>query len=124
MPNWQPNWADVRWDWGASDAAGAALRRMADLLDGTAHEREQAARQAQAEWRGVYRDRFDTELAQMLSRAHGLANDCRDAAGRVARAAQQAYAEQQHREQERERWRREKAEEDRRRKEGERRKKR
>jgi ABC-type transporter Mla subunit MlaD len=90
-------WDDVRWNWGASDAAIAELNRMADLLNGTASERRQVAAQAQALWLGVFRDRFDGELAGLLSQAQSLANDCRDAAGRIAQAAARAWAEEQRR---------------------------
>jgi len=119
MPNWQPNWNDVRWNWAAADAA--ALRGAANLLDGTADERVRVAGEAQAQWRGLYRDRFDNELAQIVSRGHTLASECRAAADRVASANQRAADEQRHRERERERWRREKEDEDRRRREEERR---
>jgi uncharacterized protein YukE len=116
MPNWQPNWNDVRWNWGAADAAIAALRRAADLLDGTTHERSQVAGEAQAQWRGLHRDRFDGELAQILRRGYDLANECRAAADRVASASRHAADEQRHREREREQWRREREEEERARK--------
>lgn len=124
MPNWQPNWNNVRWDWGAANEAASALRHAADRLDGTASERTGLARNAQAEWRGRYREQFDVELARILRRAHDLANECRDAAGRIAQASQRAWEEQKHRERERERWRREKEEEDRRRREEEERRRR
>jgi uncharacterized protein YukE len=117
MPNWNPNWNDVRWNWSAADDARAALCHAADTLDSTANERSRAAAEAQAEWRGLHRDRFDVELAQMLRRGHDLANEYREAASRIARASQRAWEEQKHRERERERWRREKEEEDRRREE-------
>jgi uncharacterized protein YukE len=117
MPNWQPNWNNVRWDWGAADAAAAALRRAADLLNGTASERARVAAEAQAQWRGLHRDRFDSELAQVLRRAQDLADEYREAANRIARASQRAWDEQRHRERERERWRREKEDEERRQRE-------
>ncbi len=124
MPNWQPNWNNVRWNWGAADAATAALRRAANLLDGTADKRAGAAGEAQAQWRGLHRDRFDNELTQILGRGHSLASECRAAADRVTSASQRAADEQRHRERERERWRREKEEEDRRRREDEERRRR
>jgi len=121
MPNWSPNWNDVRWNWAAADAAAAALHNAAGVLDATANERAGVASEAQAEWRGIFRDRFDAELAGMLSRGRALADECRAAAERVASASNRAANEQRHREHERERWRREKEEEDRRRREEERR---
>jgi uncharacterized protein YukE len=123
MPNWQPNWNDVRWNWGAADTAASALRHAAGVLDATADERAGVARDAQAEWRGLFRDRFDRELAEILNRGHALADDCRAAADRVASASKRAADEQRHRERGRERWRREKEDEDRRRREEEHRRK-
>ena len=115
MPNWQPNWNNVHWDWGAADEAVNALRRAADLLDRSVQERLSVAREAQQEWRGRYRDQFDEELARIVARARDLAAQFREAAGRIAAASQRAYEEQRHREAERDRWRREKEEEERRR---------
>jgi hypothetical protein len=91
----------------------AALRRTADLLDHTAQERSRVAEEATREWRGRYREEFDERLDRMLTRARELANQCRDAAARIAWADHQAYIEQRHREWERERWRREKEAEER-----------
>ena len=119
MPNWQPNWSDVVWDWGAADAAINALRRAADRLDTTAHNRQQAALPAQREWRGRYREQFDQQLSGMANEEHRLANECRDAAGRVARASQAARDEQNRREADRRRWWEEKREEERRERERE-----
>ena len=108
MPNWQPNWNDVVWNWGASDGAASALRHSADMLDQTSDERKYRSRAATAEWRGEYRDRFDQELAQILRRAHDLASEYRGVADRIVNAAQRARAEQRHREEERARWWRQK----------------
>lgn len=124
MPNWSPNWNNVRWDWGAADAAASALRHAAGVLDATAVERVGVANAAQAQWRGLHRERFDAELADILGRGRALADACRAAADRVASASQRAADEQRHRERERERWRREKEEEDRRRREDEKRRRR
>lgn len=114
MPNWQPNWQDVVWDWGAANQAINALRRAADMLDESAATRRQLAGQAQEEWRGKYRDQFDVRLAKMMQTANGLAAEYRAAAGRIARASEDARNEQNRRERDRERWHREKREEERR----------
>jgi len=113
MPNWEPNWQDVRWDHGAAQDAISALRRVADLLDQTAAERARVAQDATAQWRGRYREEFDEHLERMLRRAHDLARECREASNRIAQADQGAYEEQKRRERERERWRAEKEAEDR-----------
>jgi hypothetical protein len=114
MPNWQPNWNNVRWDWGASDAAAQALRQTADRLDQGTGDRQQLASQAQIDWRGRYRNEFDDELARLVSRARGLAAELRQAADRIQYAANRAYDEQRHRESERRRWNREREDEERR----------
>ncbi len=115
MPNWQPNWEDVRWDWGAADHAANTLRNAADTLDRMAYDRMGWAREAQAEWRGRFREMFDQNFDGDLRDAHRLGNEMREMADRINRLSRQARAEQDHRECERDRWRREKEEEDRRR---------
>ncbi len=121
MPNWSPNWENVRWDWGAADAAMAALRRAADRLDATANEHVRAAAPAQAEWRGARRLRFDDDLATTVHKEHALADECRRMAGRISDASSAARREQDKRERERRRWEEEKREEERRERERERR---
>jgi len=113
MPNWEPNWQDVRWDHGAAGDAMSALRHAADVLDQTATERARVAREATEQWRGRYREEFDEHLERMLRRAHDLAREYRDASNNIARVDQGAYEEQRRRERDRERWRAEKEAEDR-----------
>jgi len=114
MPNWQPNWNNVRWDWGAAGAAASALRRAAGKIEQTAHERVRVAAEAQREWRGRYREEFDERLREILQKAGSLAAEYRHMASRIDNASHAAREEQQYRERERERWRREKSEEERR----------
>ena len=114
MPNWQPNWNDVVWDWGAANEAIAALHRAAGRLDESVGERQRVAGEAQAEWRGRYREEFDVDLNDLVQRAHSLAAEFRSTAARIASASEAARSEQSYRERERERWRREKQEEERR----------
>lgn len=113
MPNWSPNWNDVRWNHGAANDAVAALRRAADEVEHSAAERMQVGRYATAEWRGIHRTTFDGALAQIISSARALADKYRAAAERIVEASRWAREEQARRERERERWRREKAEEER-----------
>jgi len=113
MPDWEPNWQDVRWDHGAAGDAISALRRAADLLDQSAAERARVAQDATEQWRGRHREEFDEHLERMLRQAQDLARECRDASKQIAHASQRASEEQRRRERERERWRREKEAEDR-----------
>jgi hypothetical protein len=114
MPNWQPNWNNVVWDWGAASEAVAALHKAAGQLENSLTERHPVATSAQIEWRGRFREEFDRELAHIVQRALSLAAEYRATAARIAAANAAARAEQEHRERERERWRREKADEERR----------
>ena len=113
MPNWNPNWQDVRWDHDAAHDAMTALRNAADLLDRTADDRTRVASEATQEWQGRYRVEFDGLLTQMLRRARELAGQYRDAANRIGHASQRANEEQRRRDRERHRWRLEKEAEDR-----------
>jgi len=112
VPNWQPNWQDVRWDFAAAERAASELDRAADQLDRTSAVRRQASERATAQWFGVYRAQFDVLVAGTLSTAHFLAGAFRDAALRIRRASVQAWDEQQRRIADRNRWRAEKAKED------------
>ena len=112
MPNWQPNWNNVSWKWDAARAAASELRRTADRLDQTAHERQQVAAEAQLEWRGRFREEFDERLRDLLSRARSMAAEFRDVANRIDSASNRTYYEQRRRESERRRWQQEKREEE------------
>jgi hypothetical protein len=112
VPNWQPNWQDVRWDFAAAERAATELDRAADLLDRTSATRAQASQRATAQWFGVFRTQFDSLVAATLSTAHFLAGAFRDAALRIRRASVQAFEEQQRRVADRKRWQAEKAKED------------
>jgi hypothetical protein len=112
VPNWQPNWQDVRWNYAAADAAARQLDLTADELDSVTSARRQVAATATAEWRGTYRVRFEAQLSDTLGQEWDLSGTYREAAARVRQATQWAREEQARRERERERWRREKAQED------------
>lgn len=112
VPNWQPNWQDVRWDFAAADRAASELDRAAEDVDRTLAARNEAAQRATAEWRGAYRMQFDAQLDGTRRTARYLAGTFRDAATRIRQASGQAMQEQASRERARERWRQEKADED------------
>ena len=94
---------DVIWNWGAARDARYALQRAADLLENTANERERKAREATAEWRGEYREDFDSKLRVILQKARSLANDYRNAASTIRSKSDAAAEEQRRRERARER---------------------
>jgi hypothetical protein len=112
VPNWQPNWEDVRWNWAAADAAAAELDRNADQLESNAGVWQQAAAAAALEWRGTFRSRFDSEGTDILRDAWYQAAEFRAEAASIRRASQMAREEQARRERDRARWRAEKAAED------------
>jgi hypothetical protein len=112
MSDWQPNWADVRWDWKSAEDACAALRRMADMLDRRTGDQQRAVGAAYA----PSGNELDDELAHAFSSAHRLANDCREAADYITQVSQRAHKEQRRRELERAAGRWEKGAEERRQK--------
>lgn len=103
----EPNWEDVRWDYGASDEAAAALRRAASELDSTLADEAYMATEAGADWRGASRDQFEQRRHTLRGELSDLAGACRTAAELVVRASAQAAEEQRRREAERAAWERE-----------------
>jgi uncharacterized protein YukE len=102
-------WADVRFDHAAAQAAIAALRRAAQVLDDATSARIRFAAEAQKEWRGHYRTVFDDELHRARSEATRLGADLRQAARNLEEAAEAARLEQRRREEARARIREEQA---------------
>jgi hypothetical protein len=107
MPHWNPNWQDVRWDHGVSDAAIAALERAASEIERLAGERARAVLMMLDEWRGEYRESFNERLRRADGEDVALADELRRAAQRVSRLSEQARIEQKRRERERDEWDRE-----------------
>ncbi len=114
MPDWQPNWNDVRWDRSAASQAIKALESAANLVDDSFSDRHQAAKMAAATWRGRHREAFDSYLKEIELRSRLLATELREKANEIRRQDIAAYEEQRRRERERQRWFAEKHEEDRR----------
>lgn len=108
MPNWQPNWNNVRWNHVTADQAVSALRRVAQILRQTQIDREIAAQRAADEWRGPHRETFDNYCGDARGRSLELADAYDAAARQIAESSARATSEQRHREAERERWHREK----------------
>ena len=112
MPDWNPNWDDVRWNASAAGSAAHALDVAASKLDEGLSRRSRYAKEAQAEWRGLHRDTFDEALRRMQLRSNELVAEYRRVVQRLRSATAAAQAEQRHREAERVRWREEKRREE------------
>src|SRR4051812_13549062 len=106
MPNWQPNWADVRFDHAAAQAAISELQRAARVLDDAVDRRADLAGRATDQWQGSHRHTFDASLTRLQSGGRDLADAMRREAGRIADAAASARAEQSRREDARREWNR------------------
>jgi hypothetical protein len=111
MPDWSPNWTDVRWDHAAANAAITALNQAATALESGNTERIRQARIAVDQWSGPHRVTFDEYLNKVLKEGGDLAAAYRKAATDIANASRQATDEQNRRVRERERWQDERDEE-------------
>jgi len=114
MPNWQPNWNNVRWNHFVAEQAIRALEDAANLVDDSLSERRRVAYVATAIWRGRHRQTFDGHFKEIELRSCSLATQLRQKADEIRRQDVAAYEEQRRRERERQRWFAEKHEEDRR----------
>jgi hypothetical protein len=112
VPNWQPNWEDVRWNWAKAEAAASELDNRAGALGSDSDARQTASTFAAAEWRGVYRRQFDDDLTSSQRDVWNESAELHAEAARVRRASEMAREEQARRERDRARWRAEKAAED------------
>ncbi|WP_028457586.1 hypothetical protein [Chloroflexus sp. Y-396-1] len=85
---------DVWWDWQASDAAIAALRRVAAAVDAEQRQRSRAATELLADWRGPRQDEWALRQAALQITAVQLRDRCLQAAQAIAQASERARAEQ------------------------------
>jgi hypothetical protein len=104
MPNWSPNWNDVRWDHAAANAAIAALNQAATALETGNIDRVKNANTAVKEWAGPHRKTFDEYIQRVLKEGGDLATAYRRAATDIANASRLATEEQNRRIRERQRW--------------------
>lgn len=111
MPDWQPNWNDVRWDHYAAEQAIAALQEAAKLVDDSLLDRLRVADEAIANWQGNHRQTFDSYRREIELRSRSLAAELREKANEIRRKDVAAYEEQRRRERERRQWLREKEDE-------------
>lgn len=104
MPDWSPNWTDVRWDHAAATAAITALNQAAGAIEGGNTERINQARSAVEQWSGPHRVTFDEYLKKVLKEGGDLAAAYRQAAQDIANASRLATEEQNRRVRDRQRW--------------------
>lgn len=113
MPGWQPNWHDVAFDHAAATDAAAACRetarRIADVLAAMGDARAAVT----ADWAGRLVGEFEGEEAAVAGDLELVRSEALALAQRIDAAADDARAEQRHREAERDRWHEEKAAADR-----------
>ncbi len=76
---------DVWWDWHASDAAIAALRRVAAAVDAEQRQRSRAATELLADWRGPRQDEWALRQAALQITAVQLRDRCLQAAQQLPR---------------------------------------
>lgn len=112
MPSWQPNWEDVIFDYAAAEEAAHECDSCARFIDERHASLDPAIEEARREWRGVHRDRFDSDLMMLDREADLLAADLRLTAARIRASAEAARLEQRSREIAREQWLAEKRQED------------
>jgi uncharacterized protein YukE len=89
---------DVHFDYAGAAELADTLRSTARIVDHQTGEREGLGAQAQQEWRGVYRERFDTWFGDCLRHSRSIADALRALANQLDQAAQDARAEQNRRE--------------------------
>ncbi len=112
MPEWQPIWADVRFDHAAASAASDHLRRTAASLGMAGEERAWLATAAVEQWKGRFRQRFDTELQRVQSEGSRLSGAMRILAAAIDAASVEVASEQTAREASRVDWYRQQAAEE------------
>ena len=113
MPAWQPNWVDVRFNYGAAEAAASSLdagsagmRSSYDAVHGEHRTRG-------ADWEGAHRDTFRKSLDSVTSTAANDMQMLKAAAARIRQAALSAQHEQHARVAARAQWQAESAAEER-----------
>ena len=104
MPNWEPNWSDVKWDHAIAAETARKLDQLADSLDQLVVDRQRLAQDAQNGWQGRKRDEFDQKLAALQQQSKNVASGYRAKASLIRHQSIQAAAEQMRRNLSRLRW--------------------
>lgn len=84
---------DLKWPTAEASALEARAKTLASLLETQAGPRQSAATSAKADWKGAYRDQFDTRFATNARNAQTLAANLRGMAKALADTA--TYVQQE-----------------------------
>jgi uncharacterized protein YukE len=87
----------VEFDFAAAEAAVAALRRAATVVDRAAQRRANALDRPRADWAGPHRRAFDQAESDLAAKATALVDRMRRSAGDIAGAADDARRENRRR---------------------------
>ena len=104
MPNWQPDWTDVQFDYQSAYEAISTCYGCMAFLESREQALAPARERATAEWRGRYRLEFDSEAAYLECIAQDVVDQLRHCIRGVHNEIAAAEALQRFRVAERIRW--------------------
>lgn len=104
MPNWSPNWTDVRFDEAAAEQAAAACERAARLVREITARRAVMAAFALLGSQGPWQDQLHRRLRSIYGRSEEMESRLRAVAAALRDASARAHGEQASRVAERQRW--------------------
>ena len=111
MPNWQPNWVDVQFDYQAAYEAISSCYGCIAFLESRGEALGPPTQRATREWRGRHRDEFEVQHARLERIAQDLIAQLRAIIRSTQLEIEAAQAEQHRRVAERLRWEQEEREE-------------
>lgn len=104
MPNWQPNWADVQFDYQAAYEAISTCYGCIAFLESRHQALDPAKERATREWRGRHRDEFDADALRLERVADDVVNQLHASVRVIQGDVWAAQTEQRFRESDRVRW--------------------
>jgi hypothetical protein len=104
MPNWQPNWTDVQFDYPDAYETISICCGCIAFLEGRDQVLGPARERAKNEWRGRYREEFDRETSYLERVAGDVVEQLRASIRGVTEEIAAAEVEQRLRMAERFRW--------------------
>lgn len=107
MPDWQPNWEDVQFDYTAADEAVAACRSAATLIEASLNVEVGRLPKVTQDWSGPAREDFNSGSQQIRTLRGQVHEDLLRLIRDLKAAADYARTEQATRVADRERWRQE-----------------